>query len=73
MPEDSARIAALEAQVAECRRAALEIILGLTDGIARTDEGRLELARGFEAAGKAATGELAALSRIVASALRVPR
>ena len=51
-PEE--RIIALERELQDTRRAAAHIILGLVDGIARTPEGREELARGFDEAAREA-------------------
>ncbi|MEW2911440.1 hypothetical protein [Leisingera sp. JC11] len=64
------RIAELEQQLTEARRAAVAIILGITDAIATTPEGREELAQGFDEAAGQGSKEMRALSRLVATALR---
>lgn len=67
-PED--RIAELEQQLADSRRAALAIILGITDAIAKTPEGQAELAQSFDEASGQGSEEMRELSRMVAAALR---
>lgn len=67
-PEE--RIITLEYELADTRRAAVLMMLGMVEAIARTPEGREELAQGFDEAAEGADAETARLARLVAEAVR---
>lgn len=69
-PEE--RIVSLERELAETRRAAVDLVAGLVSGLAPTPEGREEIAASFdaEAIEQPAGAEMAHLARLVAAALR---
>ncbi|NVK20756.1 MAG: hypothetical protein HWE30_18895 [Methylocystaceae bacterium] len=60
----------LERQLIEVRKAAIEIILEMSDGIDGTAEAREELAQGLEETLGVGTGEKQRLAQLVAGALR---
>ena len=65
------RITELERELAETRRAAMTMILGMAEAIVRSPEGREELAASFEeAAAEMDTEAAAKMARQVAVAVR---
>lgn len=62
--------ARLKRELDDTRRAAVHIVLGMVDAIARTPEGRAELAQGFDAAAREADPITGRLARLVAEAIR---
>lgn len=64
------RSAQLETELHDLREAALSIIVGMADAIAKSPEGKRELADGFEDAATKATGAASDLSREIADILR---
>lgn len=67
---DAERIAALKAELAATRRAAIQMMVGMAMGIATTPEGREELAAGFAEATKDPDPIIARMARDVAAAIR---
>lgn len=63
------KIAELKDVLAETKRAAVQMIVGMAMGIASSPEGREELAAGFSAAALEADPVTAELSELVAAAL----
>lgn len=69
--EYAKQLAALERELAETRRAAMTMILGMAEAIVRSPEGREELAASFEEAAAEMDTEVAAkMARQVAAAIR---
>lgn len=64
------RIIALERELADTRRAAVLMMLGMAEAIAQTPEGREELAQAFDAAATDDETVTARLARLVAAAIR---
>lgn len=69
-PSQSERIRALERELHQTRMAAVHMLMGVSDAIASTPDGREDLARGFEEAAAQADAVTARLARLVAQALR---
>lgn len=66
----SDRTVQLETELHDLREAALSIIVGMADAIAKSPEGKRDLADGFEDAAAKETGAASDLSREVADILR---
>lgn len=64
------RIADLERQLLDVRKSAVSMIVGMSEAVAQSPEGRDELARTFEEAAQTEAGETGHLARLVAAALR---
>lgn len=67
---DADRIAELERELDDTRRAAVSIVMGMVDAIAKTPEGREELAQGFAWAAVEADPVTSRLARLIAEAVR---
>lgn len=68
--DDKQRIIALERELAETRRAAVMMMVGVLEVITESPEGRERLARGFEDAAEVSDPVAARLARLIALALR---
>lgn len=64
------RIVALERELDDTRRAAVHIVLGMVDAIAKTREAREELAQGFAWAATDTDPVTARLALLLAAAIR---
>lgn len=67
-PEE--KIAHLERQLQDTRRAAVHLVLGLVQGVVETPEGRNEVADSLEQETEGGDVETARLARVVAAKLR---
>lgn len=67
-PEE--RVIQLERQLIETRSAATNMIVAMSNALARTPDDRERLARSFDAAARDTGSETARLARLVAAALR---
>lgn len=61
---------ALERELEETRQAAVEMMLGMLDVVARTPDEREAVARGFERAAAAVDPQSARFARLMAAAIR---
>lgn len=68
---DAERIAALEAQLAATKKAAVHMMVGMAQGIAQTPEGLRDLSAGFAEAANDTDPIIAGLALAVAEALRL--
>lgn len=70
MDDRDQRIAELEEQLRDVRKASLSMVIGMADAVVKSPDGWTDLAQAFEDVAKNETGETQHMAELVATALR---